>query len=121
MFKKHKNQADPMGISDGPSDIADAWADEPYQSGFSNKVVLGAFFIATDPVTAATSNKGKLYYGVGIGVLIYLIRTFGAYPDAIAFAVLLMNFSVPFIDYYTQPRSYGHKKARRGIKLEDKA
>lgn len=54
-------------------------------------------------------------------MLIYLIRTFGAYPDAIAFAVLLMNFSVPFIDYYTQPRSYGHKKARRGIKLEDKA
>ncbi|QQK64742.1 electron transport complex subunit RsxD [Cobetia sp. cqz5-12] len=83
--------------------------------------IFGAFFIATDPVTAATSNKGKLYYGVGIGVLIYLIRAFGAYPDAIAFAVLLMNFSVPFIDYYTQPRSYGHKKARRGIKLEDKA
>ncbi|WP_150914074.1 electron transport complex subunit RsxD [Marinobacter halotolerans] len=77
--------------------------------------MLGAFFIATDPVSAATSHQGKLIYGAGIGVLVYLIRTWGAYPDAVAFAVLLMNFAVPFIDYYTPPRTYGHHKARRGI------
>ena len=76
--------------------------------------MLGAFFIATDPVSAATSRIGKLWYGAGIGVLIYVIRTWGSYPDAVAFAVLLMNFAVPFIDYYTQPRTYGHSKARRG-------
>lgn len=77
--------------------------------------MLGAFFIATDPVSAATSNQGKLLYGAGIGILVHLIRTWGNYPDAVAFAVLLMNFAVPFIDHYTPPRTYGHHKARRGI------
>lgn len=80
--------------------------------------MLGAFFIATDPVSAATSNRGKLIFGMGIGVLIYLIRTWGAYPDAVAFAVLLMNFAAPFIDYYTRPRTYGHRKARRPASVE---
>lgn len=79
----------------------------------SGATMLGAFFIATDPVTAATSHKGKLVYGAGIGILLYIIRSWGSYPDAVAFAVLLMNFAVPFIDYYTQPRTYGHQKARR--------
>lgn len=77
--------------------------------------MLGAFFIATDPVTAATSHQGKLIYGAGIGMLIYLIRSWGNYPDAVAFSVLLMNFAVPFIDHYTPPRTYGHHKARRGM------
>lgn len=77
--------------------------------------MLGAFFIATDPVSAATSHQGKLIYGAGVGVLIYLIRTWGNYPDAVAFCVLLMNFAVPFIDHYTPPRTYGHHKARRGL------
>lgn len=72
--------------------------------------LLGAFFIATDPVTSATSVTGKLIYGTGIGALIYLIRTWGSYPDAVAFAVLLMNFAAPLIDHYTQPRGYGHRK-----------
>ncbi|MEH6472827.1 MAG: electron transport complex subunit RsxD [Halopseudomonas sp.] len=77
--------------------------------------MLGAFFIATDPVTAATSNKGKLIYGASIGILVYLIRNWGNYPDAIAFAILLMNLTAPFLDYYTRPRTYGHKQAQRGI------
>jgi len=69
--------------------------------------IIGAFFIATDPVTAATSNKGRLFYGVGIGILIYVIRTWGNFPDAVAFSVLLMNMTVPTIDYYTQPPVFG--------------
>src|SRR5690554_730225 len=77
--------------------------------------MLGAFFIATDPVSAATSHQGKLIYGAGIGILVYLIRSWGNYPDAVAFSVLLMNFAVPFIDHYTPPRTYGHHKARRGF------
>ncbi|MBB1487748.1 electron transport complex subunit RsxD [Oceanospirillum sediminis] len=84
----------------------------------SGATMLGAFFIATDPVTAATSNKGKLWFGAGIGVLVYVIRTWGNYPDAVAFSVLLMNFAAPFIDYYTQPRTFGHNKARKGIKRD---
>ncbi|GGC00909.1 electron transport complex subunit D [Marinobacterium zhoushanense] len=78
--------------------------------------MLGAFFIATDPVTSATSNKGKMVFGALLGVLIYVIRTWGNYPDAVAFAVLLMNLCAPFIDQYTQPRSFGHTRANRGMK-----
>jgi len=73
----------------------------------SGATMLGAFFIATDPVSAATTNKGRLIYGVLIGILIYLIRTLGNYPDAIAFSVVLANTCVPLIDYYTIPRAYG--------------
>jgi len=80
---------------------------------FSGAAMLGAFFIATDPVTAATSNKGRIIYGLGIGVLIYVIRTWGGYPDGVAFAVLLMNMCVPLIDYYCKPRPYGHQKKRQ--------
>ncbi|MCP4695681.1 MAG: electron transport complex subunit RsxD [Gammaproteobacteria bacterium] len=75
---------------------------------FSGAAILCAFFIATDPVSAATSMKGRLVYGAGIGILIYVIRAWGGYPDGVAFAVLLMNMSAPTIDYYTQPRAFGH-------------
>ncbi|MCP5206375.1 MAG: electron transport complex subunit RsxD [Hahellaceae bacterium] len=81
----------------------------------SGGTMLGAFFIATDPVTGPSSPRGKLIFGAGIGVLIYIIRTYGNYPDAVAFAVLLMNFAAPFIDYYTQPRTYGHSRSKRGF------
>lgn len=70
--------------------------------------MLGAFFIATDPISAATSDRGRLVYGFGIGLITYVIRTWGGYPDGIAFAVLLMNLAVPLIDRYTVPRIYGH-------------
>jgi electron transport complex protein RnfD len=63
--------------------------------------MLGAFFIATDPVSAATTKKGQIIYGALIGILIFIIRNWGGYPDAVAFAVLLMNMAAPTIDYYT--------------------
>mgnify|MGYP001315775811 FL=1 len=76
--------------------------------------MLSAFFIVTDPVSGATSRKGKLVFGVGVGILVFIIRSFGSYPDAFAFAILLMNLSAPLIDTYTQPKAYGHqpKKSR---------
>ncbi|CAB0149735.1 Electron transport complex subunit RsxD [Pseudidiomarina piscicola] len=91
-----------------------AWLFSPDQSVspvmqlFSGATMLGAFFIATDPVTAATSNRGRLYFGLLIGFLVFVIRTWGGYPDAVAFAVLLANMTVPVIDKYTQPVAYGH-------------
>jgi Na+-translocating ferredoxin:NAD+ oxidoreductase subunit D len=69
--------------------------------------MLGAFFIATDPISASTTPKGRLVYGFLIGILIVIIRAYGGYPDGIAFAVLLMNMTVPLIDYYTQPKVFG--------------
>ena len=66
---------------------------------------------APDPISAPSSPRGRLVYGAGIGLLTYWIRTWGGYPDAIAFAVLLMNLLVPVIDKHTVPRIYGHETA----------
>lgn len=74
----------------------------------SGATMLG-FFILTDPVTASTTNRGRLIFGALAGVLVWLIRSFGGYPDGVAFAVLLANITVPLIDYYTRPRAYGHR------------
>jgi electron transport complex protein RnfD len=66
-----------------------------------------AGYVATDPVSAASTQRGRLIFGAGIGLLTYAIRTWGGYPDGMAFAVLLMNAAVPLIDRYTRPRIYG--------------
>ena len=75
---------------------------------FSGATILCAFFIATDPVSAATSPKGRFVYGLGIGFITYCIRKWGSYADGVAFAVLLMNMATPAIDYLTRPRIVGH-------------
>lgn len=79
---------------------------------FSGGVMLGAFFIVTDPVSGCTTPKGKLIFGFTAGTLAYLIRVFGGYPDGVAFAVLLLNICVPLIDMYTQPLIFGKKDAK---------
>lgn len=82
----------------------------PMSSGFhlfGGATMLCAFFIATDPVSAAASNRGRLIYGAGIGVLVFVIRTWGSYPDSIAFAILLMNCLVPMIDR-VEPHLWGN-------------
>jgi len=84
-----------------------------YSSAFfhlsTGATMLGVFFIATDPVSASTTPKGRIIYGACIGFWVVIIRTFGGYPDAMAFAVLLLNLAVPTIDHYTKPLIYGHK------------
>lgn len=80
---------------------------------FSGGAMLCAFFIATDPVSAATSPKGRFVYGAGIGILIYAMRRWGSYADGVAFSVLLMNMAVPTIDSLTKPRIVGHEKRGR--------
>ncbi|MEZ5564553.1 MAG: RnfABCDGE type electron transport complex subunit D [Gammaproteobacteria bacterium] len=74
---------------------------------FSGGAMLAAFFIATDPVSSPTTGLGRLIYGIGIGVLTFAIRTWGSYPDGVAFSVLLMNLAVPLVDRWTRPRVYG--------------
>jgi electron transport complex protein RnfD len=76
---------------------------------FSGGAMLGAFFIATDPVSGCTTPRGKLIFGAGCGLLAYIIRVFGGYPDGVAFAVLLMNLCAPVIDLLTQPPIFGMK------------
>jgi electron transport complex protein RnfD len=78
---------------------------------FSGAAMLGAFFIATDPVSGATTPRGKLIYASGIALMTWVIRNFGAYPDGVAFATILLNILAPLIDRYTQPPVFGHKKS----------
>lgn len=77
---------------------------------FSGGAMLAAFFIATDPVSSPTTATGRLINGAGIGILTWVIRTWGSYPDGVAFAVLLMNLTVPLVDRWTRPRIYGRVK-----------
>jgi electron transport complex protein RnfD len=73
--------------------------------------MLGAFFIATDPVTACSTPRGKLIFAGLAGFLTVIIRTFGGYPDGVAFSILILNTAAPFIDAFSQPRVFGHAKA----------
>ncbi|MEM9761294.1 MAG: RnfABCDGE type electron transport complex subunit D [Pseudomonadota bacterium] len=82
----------------------------------SGSAMLCAFFIATDYVTAPLTGLGKALYGIGTGVLIFVIRTWGAFPEGVAFAVLLMNACTPVIDAYIRPRIFG--RTRKGAPLE---
>ncbi|MDR2212050.1 MAG: RnfABCDGE type electron transport complex subunit D [Pseudomonadales bacterium] len=81
----------------------------PLMHLFSGATMLGAFFIATDPVTAATTPRGRLLYGALIGLLVFVIRAFSIYPDGVAFAVLLGNLAAPLIDAFTEARTFGPK------------
>lgn len=83
---------------------------------FSGAAMLGAFFILTDPISGPTTHKGKLIFAAGAGLLTYLIRAFGGYPDGLAFATLLMNICVPLIDAWTQPPVFGKKDREAGRK-----
>ena len=63
--------------------------------------MLGAFFIVTEPVSGPDNPRARLLFGVGVGLIVYVIRTWGAYPDGVAFAVLLMNLAVPALERLT--------------------
>jgi electron transport complex protein RnfD len=71
--------------------------------------MLGAIFMATDYVTSPMNPKGMWIYGVGIGVLTVVIRTWGAYPEGVSFAILIMNGFTPLINFYVKPKRFGEK------------
>lgn len=73
----------------------------------SGGMLLGAFFMATDYVTSPMSHNGMIVYGVGIGLITMLIRTFGAYPEGMSFAILIMNIVTPLINTYCKPKRFG--------------
>ena len=94
----------------------------------SGGLMLGAIFMATDYSTSPVSLKGRIFYGVGCGLLTVVIRRFGGYPEAVSFAILIMNCCAWFIDQLTQPRRFGvtredvkkQKEAKKAAKKEAK-
>ncbi|GDY26078.1 electron transport complex subunit RnfD [Agarivorans sp. Toyoura001] len=105
-----------------PATIAHMLSPNDYASGIahllSGGAMLAAFFIATDMVTSPTSPRGQLLFGAGCGLLIWLIRSVGSYPEGVAFAVLIMNACTPVIDHYLRPKIFGAQslfKRNKGV------
>ncbi len=73
-------------------------------------LILGAFFMATDYVTSPITRKGKIIFGIGCGIITYLIRKAGGYPEGVCYSILFMNMLVPLINRYTLPKKFGSKK-----------
>jgi electron transport complex protein RnfD len=84
----------------------------------SGGLMLGAFFIITDPVTSPNTAAGQFIFGLGCGLLTWIIRTWGGYPEGVAFAVLLMNAATPLIDFYVKPRIYGRNRKGEALPVE---
>nr|VFK22091.1 MAG: electron transport complex protein RnfD [Candidatus Kentron sp. LPFa] len=80
---------------------------DPLVALLSGGLLFGAVFMATDPTTSPTTPKGALFFGIGIGMLVVLIRGFGGYPEGVMYAILLMNATTPLIERLTQPRAFG--------------
>lgn len=81
----------------------------PWVQLMSGAFMLCAFFIITDPVSAPSSMRGKVYFATGVGVVSYLIGVYTGFAYALTLAVLLMNLYVPWLDAVTRPRVFGHK------------
>ncbi len=83
---------------------------DPLFSVLAGGLVLGAFFMAVDPVTSPMTAKGQIIFGIGCGIVTVLIRQWGGYPEGVCYSILLMNALVPLIDRYTKPRRLGEQK-----------
>lgn len=86
----------------------------------SGAAMLGALFIATDYVTSPNTRMGQIIFGVSIGFIAWIIRTFGGYPEGVGFAVLLMNAMTPIIDRYVRPRILGRDRRGRPLDLPER-
>jgi Na+-translocating ferredoxin:NAD+ oxidoreductase subunit D len=73
-------------------------------------ILLGAIFMATDYVTSPMSHSGQIIYGIGIGIITVVIRLFGAYPEGMSFAILIMNAVTPLLNNYIKPKRFGGRQ-----------
>ena len=80
---------------------------DPVFNMLTGGMILGACFMATDYVTSPMSDKGGVIFGIGIGLIAMLIRYFGAYPEGVSFAILIMNMAVPIINKYCHQKKFG--------------
>ena len=79
----------------------------PLQELFAGGLMIGAFFMATDYASSPVTPKGQVIFAVGCGLLTFLIRTFGGYPEGVSYSILIMNLCVPLIERFTEPTIFG--------------
>ncbi len=84
---------------------------DPIFQVLAGGIFLGAFFMATDWVTSPVTKKGRIYFGIGCGVITMLIRIFGGYPEGVCYSILIMNAVTPLLDRLTVPKRFGEVKA----------
>ncbi|MBD5284495.1 MAG: RnfABCDGE type electron transport complex subunit D [Bacteroides sp.] len=106
----------PVSVLGGAALMSWALGGSPLIDLLSGGLMLGAVFMATDYVTSPMTHSGQLIFGVMIGVITIIIRRFGAYPEGVSFAILLMNSFVPLINRYTRPQIFGAREAARAAK-----
>ena len=94
--------------------LAFVFGQDPLFHLLSGGLLFVAVFMATDYSTSPLSSKGKVFFGIGCGVITVLIRVFGALPEGVSFAILLMNITTPHIDRLTVPKTFGTKRGKAG-------
>lgn len=90
--------------------------DDPLYQILAGGVFLGAFFMATDYATTPITTKGKIVFGLGCGIITFVIRHFGSFPEGVSFSILLMNILTPYIEQLTRTKVFGTKEAERNEK-----
>jgi len=90
-----------------------AWLSDPIYHCLSGGLMLGAFFMATDMVTTPLTTAGRVIFAVGCGLLTVLIRFYTAFPEGVAYSILLMNTATPLIDRFVKPRVFGYRKPEK--------
>jgi len=86
---------------------------DPLFEVLSGGLILGAFFMATDYVTSPTTAGGRVIFGLGCGIITFLIRNYGGFPEGVCYAILFMNVCSPLIESYVRPRRFGVSRARK--------
>lgn len=105
--------AAPVGFIGSLALLSFIFGDDPLYAILSGGVFLGAFFMATDYATTPISTKGKFIFGLGCGIITFVIRHFGSYPEGVSFSILLMNVLTPYIEQLTRTKIFGEKKPEK--------
>ena len=111
MIKKIINPAAPVAFIGTLALLSAVSGGDPLYQILSGGVFLGAFFMATDYATTPISTKGKVVFGIGCGIITFVIRSFGSYPEGVSFSILLMNILTPYIEQLTRNKVFGAKEA----------
>lgn len=113
IWKKIINPAAPLTFIGTVALLSLIAGDDPLYQILSGGLFLGAFFMATDYATTPITTKGKIVFGIGCGIITFIIRHFGSYPEGVSFSILLMNILTPYIEQLTRTKVFGAKEAKK--------
>ncbi|MGM0509056.1 MAG: RnfABCDGE type electron transport complex subunit D [Fusobacteriota bacterium] len=111
LYKKHISWHIPVVYIGTVAFLTGIMGHDPIFHIFSGGLMIGAFFMATDMVTSPSTKKGQIFFALGAGILVTVIRLVGGYPEGVAYSILIMNAFVPLIDTYVKPKIYGEVKS----------